>query len=374
MNRLKEIKARKAEIRALLTDPGAEFDIVALTKEIDDLDVEERAIKKAGEQRTTLLSRIAAGHDPETRTVSTAPELPEARNESDDDIYHRAWLKNLRKDPLDDTEQRVFLHTTENTEAVVPKRTLDKIYATAQELHPILADVFPLPSGEVIDILKHVSIKAGDAKAVAEGETNDDEENEFVKVVVDGKDFSKHIDLSYRLLKMAIPAFEAYIVREIAKRLASVMAAEVIRQIKADMKTANKVDGGAALDKITLLGTLGKIKNAGDLMVYASRTAIYGQILTMPGEEGLISFLGDYHDAPNGRLLGSPIKQEDALGDNEVLILDPKQFMWVIVQDIMLERDRDIKRHVETISGFAIAGGVLTYDDAAALLTFTPEG
>ena len=45
--------------------------------------------------------------------------------------------------------------------------------------------------------------------------------------------------------------------------------------------------------------------------------------------------------------------------------------MYNVVQDIMIERDKDIKKHVHTIAGFAIAEGVLTNDKAAAIITVT---
>jgi len=40
-----------------------------------------------------------------------------------------------------------------------------------------------------------------------------------------------------------------------------------------------------------------------------------------------------------------------------------------MVQDVMLERDKDIKKHVHTISGFAIAEGTMTNDKGGSLLT-----
>ena len=69
------------------------------------------------------------------------------------------------------------------------------------------------------------------------------------------------------------------------------------------------------------------------------------------------------------QILGKGIKEEDALAEGEILILDPTQFIYNVVQDIMLERDKDIKKHVHTISGFAIAEGSMTNDRAGTLIT-----
>lgn len=240
-----------------------------------------------------------------------------------------------------------------------------------EESHPLLADVQVLRTGAVITIAKHTAIVAGDAKEVAEGAANDDEENTFVNVSLSGKDFSKHIDFSYRLGKMAIPAFEQYLVTEIANRLGAAMTADIVAQIKKDLAVANKVSavvpGTLALGDV--LNGLGALKQTGRVYVYANNTTFYGNIAKLEGAEGLLSFIPNYQEAISGQLLGKGIKQEDALADGEILILDPNQFIYNMVQDIMLERDKDIKKHVHTISGFAIAEGTMTNDKAGALIT-----
>ena len=373
---LEAIRARLTEIRTLLKDNADGIDIAALETEVNDLQEQERMITESEQQRTQLLSRIGAGTEPQTRTVVRTP-APAAAVEYDSASpeYREAFFRTLQGVQLTPVQERAFVHTTANTDAVLPKQTLDGIWSQMAEQHPILGDVNKMVTGAVVDFIRHTAIVDGDAASVAEGVANDDEENTFVRVTISGKDFSKHIDLSYRLKAMAIDAFEAYIVKEISDRLASALAADVIAQIKTDLAAANKVPTAAAtLAKADLLAAFGKIKNAGSLVVYAGRNAIYNSIFALEGADGLVAFVGNYQDAPLGRLLGATIKQEDALGDDEILILDPKQFNWVVVQDIMIERDRDIKRHVETIAGFAIAGGTLMYDDAGCLLTITDAG
>ena len=111
------------------------------------------------------------------------------------------------------------------------------------------------------------------------------------------------------------------------------------------------------------------LKSTGKVNVYANNATFYGSIANMTGMEGLLGFIPNYQDAISGQLFGKGIKEEDALIAGEVLILDPAQFVYNVVQDIMLEKDNDIKKHVHTISGFAIAEGTLTNDKAGALIT-----
>ena len=373
MNRLREIEERLSQIQKVeLTNEAADLD--ALEKEIDALKEERKAIGEKIEKRKTLMANVANNDG-----LSKIAEFKEERGQEDMEKrynaesveYRNAFLKKLLGEKLNEVEERAYTHTTENTGAVLPAELQNKIYSTMEEKHPLLQDIQILRTGAVLSIAKHVSIVAGDAKAVAEGVANDDEENEFVNVTLSGKDFSKHIDFSYRLGKMAIPAFEEYLVTEIGNRLGSAMAEDVVAQIKTDMATANKLDTAGAFDVTHVLSGLSKLKQVGRVIVYVNNATLYGSIATAEGAKEKLTFLNNLQDNVSAQIIGKAIKEEDALAEGEILIIDPQQFIYNVVQDVMIERDRDIKKHVHTIAGFAIAGGTLTNDKAAALVTVT---
>lgn len=372
MNRLEEIQKRMAAIGTEIEHDDA--DLNALETELDGLKEERKAIMDNAEKRKQLQENVASMSNV---TVIEKFEDKEERGQLGEKStatsveYRNAFLKKLLGEELTDVEKRAFVHTTANTEAVIPTELQNKIYSTMEEAHPLLKDVQVLRTGAVISIVKHVSIDAGDAKVVGEGEANEDEQNTFVNVTLSGKDFSKHVDFSYRLGKMAIPAFEQYLVKEIADRIGAAMTRDIVAQIKTDLAAANKfgavVPGTLAMGDI--LKGLGSLKGVGRVNVYANNATFYGAIANMEGAEGRLSFIPNYQDNISGQVLGKGIKEEDALAEGEVLILDPSQFIFNVVQDIMLERDKDIKKHVHTIAGFAIAEGTLTNDKAGVLLT-----
>lgn len=383
MNRLAEIELRLSTIHTELGVEGADLD--ALATEIDALKEERKALveekemaDKKIEQRSKLINEVTNATDLEVLKGFKA-DKEEERNLDKKEMamnYRNAFLKKLLGEQLTEVEERAFTHTTTNTDAVIPADLQNKIYSTMEEAHPILADVQILRTGAVISIVKHTAIVAGDAKAVAEGVANDDEQNTFVNVTLSGKDFSKHVDFSYRLGKMAIPAFEQYLVKEIADRIGAAMAKDIITQIKSDLAVGNKISATTPGKLVMgdLLKGLGALKQTGRVYVYANNSTFYGNIAQMEGAEGLLSFIPNYQEAISGQVLGKGIKEEDALADGEILILDPNQFLYNVVQDIMLERDRDIKTHVHTISGFAIAGGTMTNDRAGAIITVGVAG
>lgn len=373
-----QIVTRMKEIQEELKKPDAKVD--ELRTEFDGLKSQKEALEADQEKRKTLLNDIAS----QNLGVVVRAIKEDEKNETDaakileGPVYRSAFLKDMLDQPMTGEERtafdivtRAFIHDTVNTAAVLPKELQNKIYTTMEEAHPIMADVTILRTGTVMSIVKHTAIVAGDAANVAEGVANTDEQNTFVNVTLSGQDISKHIDYSYRLGKMAIPAFEAYLIKEIGDRIGSQWAKNIITKIKADLAAANKFAVATAGQlKITDLTTaLGKLKGVTKSVVYANSMSLWGKVYPMTGGDGRTAFIPNYTDNISGVLLGMAVKQEDAMGDNEILILDPGQYLENVVQDLLIERDKDIKKHVHTISGIVIAGGTMTNDKAGVLLT-----
>ena len=365
-----EVMTRIAEIDAMNPKEMELEELKSVNEERESLESMRTDYEENG--KALAEKRKAIAEDETIPVIAKFEDKPEERKMENLNVeYRNAFLKNLLGVELSDVEQRAFVHTTENTGAVVPEETLNKIYSTMEEAHPILKDVQILRTGAVISIAKHTAIVAGDAAIVAEGVANDDEQNTFVNVTLSGKDFSKHVDFSYRLGKMAIPAFEQYLVKEISDRLGAAMADDIVAQIKTDLAVANKVDADVpgTLAVGDVLSGLALLKAAPSSNIYVSSATFYGDIASMQDATTKLSFLPNYQESVSGQLLGKNIKIEDSMADGEVLILDPNQFVYNVVQDVMLERDKNIKTHVHTIAGFAIAEGTLTNDKAGALVT-----
>lgn len=367
----KQIQERMAAIKDELQQDGA--DIQALRTEFDGLKEQLDKIIQDDEARKSLLDDIA--NERLGVRVDLNPPKDVVKKASDEH-YRTAFLKTLLRMPLTEEEERAYVHTTQNTEAVIPKDLQNQIYTNMEEAHPILKDVQIIRSGAVLSIVKHTAIVAGDADNVAEGVANSDEQNTFVNVDLSGKDISKHVDFSYRLGKMAIPAFEAYLVQEIGARIGSQWAKNIVAQIKSDLNAANKINAATpgTLTIDDFLNGMSKLKGVGPVVVYGNNASFYGNIATMKDPDRRISYIPDYHNNIKAQVLGNPFKQEDALADGEILILDPKQYIENVVQDLLIERDKDIKTHVHTIAGLVIAGGTLTNDKAGALITVGTAG
>ena len=369
MERIKEIDGMNPEEMNL-------EELKTINEERATLEVKRTDYEAEGDKMKELRSKVADDDTLEVIKNFKEDKQEERAMENFEVEYRTAFLKKLLNEKLTEKEERAYLHTTANTDAVIPKELQNKIYSNMEGSHPILKDVQVLRTGAVISIAKHVSIDAGDAKIVGEGVANDDEQNTFVNVSLSGKDFSKHVDFSYRLGAMSIPAFEQYLVKEISDRLGSAMADDIVEQVKKDLHEDNNVDVEelGTLDINDVLAGLATLKGAPNSTVYVNSTTFYTNIAKMKDTTGMISFISDYTQGIAGQLLGKVIKLEDSVADGEVLVLDPSQFIYNVVQDVTLERDRDIKKHTHTIAGFAIAEGTLTNDKAGALITVGEVG
>ena len=374
MNRIEEIEARLSAISGELDNDSADID--ALEKEVRDLKAEKKQLEEAAEKRNRLKGEVASGKTGEvirrfspeqTETRSYGPSSPEYRN---------AFLKNLLDLDMTKEERAAFVHTTANTSAVLPTTMLNTIWDLVSQRHSIMGDITIYRTGTILEVVKHTAIAQGAAKTVAENAANDDEQNTFVKVTLSGKDFSKHVDISYAMERMSIDAFEQYLINEISASLGDALADDVISQIGTDMTGGNKVNS-AANDTLTfkeLAALFGKLKRVNTVSVYATRATIYNYLVGMVDTTGRPIFQPSAQAGQEGVILGAQIKVEDSVADNVILVGDARKVAYNMVQDIMIESDRDIKKHVTTYSGYARGSGALIDPDAFAQLTVTSAG
>lgn len=367
---IQEIEKRMSEIAEEIKGEVTEVRIAELTTEVDGLKAEKRKIEEAVEKRKALEQQVA-GFQPSA--VKTFGEAKQARKSYGPDSaeYRSAFLKDLMGKELTVEEREAFVHTTGNTSAVIPTTMINKIWDLIEANHSIMGDITMYRTGTILEVVKRTAIVQGDAKVVNENEANDDEKNTIVKVTLSGKDFSKHVDISYALAKMSMDGFEAYLSQEIADRLGNAMASDVIAQILSDYDDDNNAVETASAGVIAwtdITATFATIKNANRKVVYLNNETLYGKVAGMVDQVGRPIFQANAQDGVEGYLLGAPVKIEDAVTGDMLLIGDATKVVYNMVQDIMIETDRDIKKHVKTYSGYARGEGVLVAPKAFATL------
>lgn len=372
---LEQINARLAEIRSLMDDPNA--DLVALRQEAEQLIEQRNRLRADAENRQALRNMVADGAGTQVQDLRNLgganPGGTQQTPGVDSPEYRRAFLLDLvnRGDQMTREERAAFTHTTSNSSAPMPTTMVNAIWDLVSTQHSILGDVTMYRTGTILEVVKHTTVAAGAAKVVAENTANDDEKNTFIKVTLSGKDFSKHIEISYAMEKMSIDALEDYLVNEISNGLGAAMAADVVSTIGAGMNAANKISTAevgtvAYKDMATLFGLLARV---GAVSVYGTRKTVYTYLVGMVDTNGRPVFQPSAQAGQEGTILGAAIKIEDAVADGKLLVGDGKKVVYNMIQDVMIEKDRDIKTHKIIHSGYARGEGALVDDKGFAELT-----
>ena len=352
--KLEEAEAKKKEIEALEASFQAEKEAQA----------EENAINKDTVVQANLQNEQKLGEENKMEKIYDASSVE----------YRNAFLKHIsgRDDQMTKLENTAFIHTTQSTPNVLPTTMLNEIWDLVSKEHSIVGHVRTLKTGTIIEIVKHTAVAAG--AAVKQTKANegkapaDDEQNTFVKVTLSGNDFAKAVELSYAEAEMSIDALEQYLIQEIAKSLGDAIADDMVSTVKTGTAAANKTTS-ATVGKVTypeIAAAFAALKRAPKPVVYVTRFTLYNRLATLEDSAGRQA---NANEGIEGYLLGAPVKIEDSVSDDEILIGDPSKVTNNVITDILVETDKDIKAHKYIYSGYERSECALIDDKAFALLT-----
>lgn len=367
MDRIDEINARLAAIDGEL-DTATGEGLTALETEVTALQAERQQIVDDVQARQQLRQDIAAGSIPCTIIEERTQEDNNMENNFTlaSEEYRNAFLHHLRGEDMSDIERRAFTFLTTNTAAPLPEVMQNQIIDLIGEAHPIVADVYTMHSNAAITIPVAKSIDA-DAGATAEGASSNELKITFDDINLSGDDYTANVKMSYKMRNMAIPAFEAYLVAQIAERLGSVLANGIVAKIKEGINAANKIDSG--VNYANICAGFGELKRVGTVIVYGTRKGVYNKLVGMVDGQKRPIFQQPITASAAGVLLGATIKYEDAIGDAELLIGDPKKYLQNVVAPVIIESDKDLDTHQVVYSGYTCQEGVLTDDKAFSLVS-----
>jgi HK97 family phage major capsid protein len=363
--RIDEITARLTEIRGLIdTASGAE--LTALEDEVKSLTAERHQIQDEAQTRQQMRDSIAAGLVTGT-TIEKHEEENKMENRTftlESEEYRSAFLKSLRREDMNEAETRAFTFLTSNTTAPLPTVMQNRIIDLIGQAHPIVADVYTMNSNTAITIPVAKAITA-DAGQTEEGAASNELNITFEDVNLAGNDYTANVKLSYRMQRMAIPAFEDYLVSQIAARLGAKLAVEIVEDIRA---VHGHTGEEAAIDYATLCRAFGGLKRTDKVVVYGNRKTIFAKLVGMVDLQGRPIFQNSINASAAGTLLGATIKFEDALDDGHLLICDPSKYIQNVVAPIIIESGKDLDNHIVTYSGYTCQEGCMMDEGAFTVI------
>lgn len=381
--KLEEFNAKVAELKAegaKLAQAGKLEEAEAKKKEIEALEASFQAEKEAQAEENAINKGSAVQVDMQNEQKLGEENIMEKVYDASSVEYKNAFLKHIsgRDDQMTKMENAAFVHTTSNTPDVLPTTMLNQIWDLVSKNHVIAGDITQYKTGTILEVVKHTAIVKGAAGTVNENAAPaNDEQNTFVKVTLSGKDFAKTVEISYAEAEMSIEALEGYLVQEIATSMGEAIADDIIATLKATgagtngIATGNRVETKTANKMVfaDIAGAFALVKRANNMTVYCTRATLFNRLAQLEDTAGHLIYQPSATVGVPGTLLGAPVKIEDSLVDDEILIGDPKRIVSNVINDIMVETDKDIKVHKYIYSGYARMECALVDPESMALLT-----
>ncbi|QNG60385.1 phage major capsid protein [Bacillus sp. PAMC26568] len=412
--RLKEILDRKAAIGTELRSENQidEAAMKAYEDEIRELDKEAAEIRA----RYDLAEKINAGNVearqiPNPADQPPASEKPDLRNMKWDEAfatneYRSAWLKTMigasmsaeEREAMDyvNDEYRAFTHNTENTQILIPKTVAAGIWKRAEEEYPLWADVRKFNVKGNLSMIKSAGNSAN-AKWYDEEDVVDTDQLGFGQLDLTGCELAKAVQVTWKLKKMGLQEFEAYIIREIGDRMGIALSTAVYvgrgkpgagdtfkpepRGIKTvleaeastpQVKAYAEADGVKFADLTGLMATLHSSYVNG-ATIYANNATIWNTLANIVDGQGRPMFIADVQAGGVGRILGRSIKPDAAIPEGEILVGNVNAgYVANINEDITMYREDHVRERLTDYMGYAIVDGDVLDSKAFVILEMTP--
>src|SRR5690606_27668289 len=353
MNKKEYLEKRKAllgEAENLLNEGKLE-EFEAKEQEIKDLDDQFEKLAKARANMDALKEPVVAdsvanmsrGDDGVLATHNTTTF------KNDQEIYLNAWAKNMMGMTLEGEEKQVFdkvnneyrnqVQTAQEHVVLIPETVRDGIWKEAGELYPILGDVRMTFVPGDLTILKEVD-GGDDAQWYDEKDEVKDDGFQIGELNLTGCELAKNIPVSWKLRKMAVNEFIAYITSLLAEKMGAALAKAIVSgkgkpgagdTFKAEPKgiktalegTQQIVDySGEKPSYEDLTKAMAKIHSTykNGAVIYANGATIWEGLANIVDGNNRPIFIPDVTSGGVGRIFGLVVKEEDAVADGEVLI------------------------------------------------------
>lgn len=397
MNKKKYLEIRAAMLNEAqnLINQGKIEEAAAKRKEIEKLDADFEEAAKEQANLDALNKEEETVADMKNLSVEEgglkAVEKIEKKNPVNyEDVFAKVALKrDLNDDEINLFNQmnpeNVYVHNTTNTEVVIPETVVGGIIDTMKELHPILADVVPTRIKGVVKYAKRTAIPAGDADYYDEGTETADEENTFGELVLNGKELSKSVTVSWKLQAMSIADFIPFIERELGERMGAAKAKAFVKgkgdakypqgvvtaieaQDNKPQKVSYKADGLTYKDITAAMAKI-KSKYVSGAKIYANNTTVWNTLANILDGQNRPLFVPDVTTGGVGRIFGMPVMEEDAMGDGEILIGNMAAgYKENISEDMKLVTEQHAKARKTDFVGYEVHDGGVIDEKAFAYL------
>ena len=388
MNKKEYLEKREA----LLAEATAAIDAGDAAK-AEKLHADVKALDEKFEKLATLsanqaaLNGSAVAVDPVVPDVlNKAPIAPVADTKaSEEEMYKNAFAHFMMGKKLSAEEQNVFsaknaTSTVKENYVVVPTTLKQGIWHEMDALHPIIADTVKTFVPGDLDILMESTV-GNDAAWYDEATSVTAEKVVNTKITLKGCELAKAIEVSWKLKKMAVDEFLAYVAQRIAAKMANALAAALVSgagigngttdipkplgvitklEAEADTPQVSTYTAGNGITYTDLTTMRSKILSgyAPGAVFYANSATIWNRLANIKDGDNRPIFIPDVTAGGVGRIFGIPVKEEASIPDHAVLLGNmAKGYACNVNEDITMYQEDHVLSRTTDYMGFCLIDG-----------------
>ena len=390
MNKKQYLKERAELLAQMKTaiDAGDAAQADELHKKVLALDEKFHALATAAANLAALNGAQAAAVPEVPGVLNAAPIAPVSNEKAEEEtLYRQAFAHYMMGIKLSADEDKIFKAKNETTTAkenyvVVPTTMREGIWHEMEELHPIIADTDYTKVPGDVDILIETSV-GEDAAWYDEDDEVAGEKATFTKATLKGCELAKDVPVSWKLKKMSVDDFIAYIQSRIAEKMGNALAKGLVSGAGVDPDTVNpdptepvgvitKLEAendtpqvvtytaGNGIAYANLTGMRAKIKSgyAKGAKFYAKSDTIWNRLANILDDNKRPIFIPDATQGGVGRIFGILVEEEDAVPADAVLLGNmAKGYAMNVNEDITMYQEDHIKQRITDYMGYALVDG-----------------
>ena len=386
----KEYETKRAQLLAEMKaaiEAGDAIKAEAANKEVMALDERFQALATAAANLAALSGTQQPAAPPVPAVLNSAGVPGVAEPKADDEkLYVNAFAHFMMGAKLSAAEEKVFAAKNATTTAkenyvVVPTTMKQGIWHEMEERHPIIADTVRTNIHGDVDIL--VENTVGNNAAWYDEDAVTAEKALNSKITLKGCELAKAISVSWKLKKMAVEEFLAYISGRIADKMGNALAAGLVSGAGIDSDTEDP-DPPEPIGVITKLETetstpqvgtytaangikytdlttmRGKIKSgyAGKAKFYARAATIWNGLANILDDNKRPIFIPDATGGGVGRIFGITVVEEDAIPADAVLLGNMADgYAMNVNEDITMYQEDHVLSRTTDFMGYALVDG-----------------
>ena len=377
-----QLVARRDELKAIGENPESRS-----VEELEQLAEERNMIEEELTERRAAAARdqlrrdgVAAG-TVGTNVLARQPETEQRDLGINSPEFRSAWLKNLAQSinvtqfgEMSQEEREAFIHTTANTDEVVPTAIMNRIIELVESDYPLYNDATKSGMVQGFGVPRHTGISQGDAASTTEGVANDDEQDTFDLLPLSGVEIKKHLDMSRKMKWQSISAFEDWVVTHIAERIGVAKEARILTQL-ADatygIAAANVATGVEATDA-NIRAKLGLVRGTGAKVLYANAYTIWNILAGINDGAGNKAFIPSPQADPvtKGVVYGYTVKEDNNLANKVIYAGATSKILANNFEDLFINRAMDPKTFEDIVAGYSLFDAGLENPLAFVKVTF----